>query len=156
MNPFLKNNERGAAIVEMAVILPLFLMMIFGMIEASWAFAQSNDVRHGAREGARLAAVAASPYESVTEIGAEVCGRMDLAGGSAVTVAFATPTGDGTRGSEGTITVTLTYSSITGALDQWFGGKLIKSEVDFAVESPTSGSATWWDDVGSGTTSVSC
>jgi Flp pilus assembly protein TadG len=46
-------SQRGAALVELAVILPLFVLLIFGMIEAGWAFAQANDVRHGAREGRR-------------------------------------------------------------------------------------------------------
>lgn len=149
-------SERGAALVEMAIILPLFVILIFGMIEASWAFAQANDVRHGAREGARLAAVAATPFESVSEIGTEVCDRMDIAGGYAVVINFATPTGDGSRGSEGTITVTLTYASVTGALDQWFGGTTIDSQVDFVIESPISGSATWWDDVGNGSGGHTC
>jgi Flp pilus assembly protein TadG len=149
-------SERGAALVEMAIILPLFVILVFGMIEASWAFAQANDVRHGAREGARLAAVGASPYESVSEIGTEVCDRMDIAGGYAVVVTFAGPDGDGSRGSEGSISVTLTYTSVTGALDQWFGGAVISSDVDFIVEAPISGAATWWGDVSSGTVSHTC
>ncbi|MCL1593849.1 MAG: pilus assembly protein [Actinomycetia bacterium] len=151
-----ERSERGAALVEMAVILPVFLLMMFGMIEASWAFASANDVRHGAREGARLAAVGAAPFESVDEIGAEVCSRMDIAGGSGVTVTFATPTGDGSRGSEGTIIVSLNYSSLTGSLDSWFGGKVIDSDIDFVIESPITGASTWWDDVGGGGASYSC
>jgi Flp pilus assembly protein TadG len=149
-------SERGAALVEMAVVLPLFVLMIFGMIEASWAFAQANDVRHGAREGARLAAVAYPGLETVGEIGAEVCDRMDIAGAYAVVVSFGTPEGDGSRGSEGTVTVTLSYSSITGSLDQWFGGKAIGSSVDFVVEAPISGASSWWTDVGNGIASHSC
>jgi len=149
-------KERGAALVEMAIVLPLFVLMVFGMIEASWAFAQANDVRHGAREGARLAAVGASPYQSVAELGAEICDRMDIAGGYAVTITFGTPTGDGSRGSEGQVSVSLSYTSITGALDQWFGGTTIDSSIDFVIESPISGSSTWWTDVGGGSASHSC
>jgi Flp pilus assembly protein TadG len=71
-------SERGAALVEMAVVLPLFVLMIFGMIEAGWAFAQPNDVRHGAREGARMAAV--NDLDDVATITSDVCGRMELSG----------------------------------------------------------------------------
>jgi Flp pilus assembly protein TadG len=149
-------RERGAALVEMAIILPLFLLMVFGMIEASWAFAQANDVRHGAREGARLAAVSADPYQSVSQIGAEVCSRMDIAGGYPVLITFAAKDGDGSRGSEGSITVSLTYSSITGAVDQWFAGKKIDSSIDFVIEAPITGPGQWWDDVGGGSSSYSC
>jgi Flp pilus assembly protein TadG len=151
-----KRPERGAALVEMALILPLFVLLLFGMIEASWAFAQANDVRHGAREGARLAAVGADPFETVDQIGNEVCDRMDIAGNSAVVITFGATDGDGSRGSEGTITVSLTYASITGALDQWFGGKMIGSSIDFVVEAPIDGSSKWWTDVGNGVGGISC
>ena len=70
-----KRREQGASLVEFAVILPLLVMLIFGVIEASWAFAQHNDVRHGAREGARLSAV---DHGTLPQIGQEVCDRMDL------------------------------------------------------------------------------
>ncbi len=149
-------SQRGAALVEMAVVLPLFVLMIFGMIEASWAFAQANDVRHGAREGARLAAVAAYPYESVSQIGIEVCDRMDIAGGYAVTITFNTLKGDGSRGSEGRIDVSLGYTSITGALDQWFGGKTISSTIDFVIEAPISGASTWWTEAATPPASHPC
>ena len=59
----------------MAFTLPLLLLLLFGIIEASWAFSQQNNIRHGAREGARLAAV---DYGTVATIGQEVCDRMDI------------------------------------------------------------------------------
>jgi len=169
MKAMRSRSQRGAALVEMAVVLPLFVLMIFGMIEASWAFAQANDVRHGAREGARLAAVAAIPYQSVEDIGAEVCDRMDIAGGYEVIVTFGTnppssgpsnPIDDGSRGSEGQIEVSLSYTSITGALDQWFGGKTISSTIEFVIEAPISGASQWWTEAAtppaSGTASHPC
>lgn len=52
-----RGDERGAALVEFALIaMPLF-MILFGTIEFGWAFFQLNDIRHGAREGIRLVAV---------------------------------------------------------------------------------------------------
>ena len=43
---FRRNSEKGASLVEFALILPLFLLLIFGMMEAAWAFAQTNDIHH--------------------------------------------------------------------------------------------------------------
>lgn len=137
-----ERREGGAALVEFAIILPLVVLLLFGIVEASWAFSQANDARHGAREGARLAAV---DWGDVTAIGNEVCDRMDI-GGSIVTVTLgpADASDPGNRGSEGRITVQVTYQSITGFLDGWLGGKQITSDIDFNVEQPTTGQATWW------------
>ncbi len=135
-------DESGAALVEMAVVLPLVLLLLFGMIEASWAFAQANDVRHGAREGARLAAV---DFGDVAAVGAETCSRMDLASGAVVALAPADdPTDPGTRGTIGRITVNLSYVSLTGAVDQFSTGMTISSDIDFVLEQPASGEAQWW------------
>ena len=52
-----RGDERGAALVEFALIaLPVFTIL-FGTIEFGWLMFQYNDIRHGAREGIRLVAV---------------------------------------------------------------------------------------------------
>ncbi len=70
-----RGDDKGASLVEMAFTLPLLLLLLFGIIEASWAFSQQNNIRHGAREGARLAAV---DFGTVAIVGQEVCDRMDV------------------------------------------------------------------------------
>jgi Flp pilus assembly protein TadG len=64
-------------------------MLIIGIIESGWIFAQYLDVRHGAREGARIAAVnypeGSDPPASVRTtlnrdaLVAETCARMNVA-----------------------------------------------------------------------------
>ena len=43
--------------MEFAVAMPLLLILVLGIIEFGFVLAQMNEVRHGAREGARYAAV---------------------------------------------------------------------------------------------------
>lgn len=50
-------NTRGQALVEFALILPLLLLLMFGIIEFGRAFFQKNITINAAREGARFAAV---------------------------------------------------------------------------------------------------
>jgi Flp pilus assembly protein TadG len=50
------DRERGAALVEFAFILPLVLMVAFGMITAGIAYNHKIDLTHAAREGARYGA----------------------------------------------------------------------------------------------------
>ena len=70
-------RQRGAAMLEFAIVLPLLLVLLFGIIEAAWAFNQQLEVRHGAREGARLVAVNAGTDLIVA---GEVRDRMHFSG----------------------------------------------------------------------------
>jgi Flp pilus assembly protein TadG len=63
-------KERGAALVELAVALPLLLIILFGIIEAGFAINAQITVRHAASEAARLGAVA----EPITP----ACDQLDL------------------------------------------------------------------------------
>ena len=50
-------GERGAALVEFAIVLPLLLMIVFGIIDFARAFYTQNNLTSAVREGARWAAV---------------------------------------------------------------------------------------------------
>jgi Flp pilus assembly protein TadG len=50
-------GERGAAIVELAFVLPLLMVLLMGMLDFGKAFNEWIDETHLANEGARLAAV---------------------------------------------------------------------------------------------------
>jgi hypothetical protein len=49
-------RDRGATLVEAAVVLPLLFLVIFALVEFGWAFKDSLSVGHGAREAARAGA----------------------------------------------------------------------------------------------------
>jgi Flp pilus assembly protein TadG len=49
-----RRTNSGAAAVEFALVLPLFLAVMFGMLEYSWYFYQQFGVASAVREGARL------------------------------------------------------------------------------------------------------
>lgn len=49
-----RENERGATVVEFAVIASLFLVIIFGILEFALIFMQGHLVENGAREGVRV------------------------------------------------------------------------------------------------------
>jgi len=142
-------GERGAALIEFALVLPILLVLVFGIIEASWAFGQQNDIRHGAREGARLAAV---DHGDVTVIALEVCDRMDVVYPASNPIVTLTPTSaESTRGGLATINVRTNFDSLTGFLDGIFGGLQLESSVEFRLELPTSGEPAWWASGSGGT-----
>lgn len=54
-------KRSGSILVEFALILPVFLVLVLGIIETASLFQQFQMVQYAAREGARLAAIGESP-----------------------------------------------------------------------------------------------
>jgi len=52
-------NSKGNAVIEFALVLPLLLLIVFGITEFGRAIMTTNILNTAAREGARLAAVSA-------------------------------------------------------------------------------------------------
>ena len=73
---------RAAAVVEFAVVLPLLLTILFGIIEYGWVFMVRQTLQAAAREGARLAVLQTSvqPYTEVISRVNEVMGPTGLDG----------------------------------------------------------------------------
>lgn len=51
----LKKNRRGAAAVEVALVLPLLLLLTMGAIRYGWLFLKAQQITNAARAGARIA-----------------------------------------------------------------------------------------------------
>jgi Flp pilus assembly protein TadG len=51
-----QHRARGAALVEFAIVLPLLLMLAFGILTGGTAYEQKLAITHAAREGARYGA----------------------------------------------------------------------------------------------------
>jgi Flp pilus assembly protein TadG len=52
-----RRNERGVAAVELALVLPVLLIVVFGIIDFGITFGNYETVRSGTREAARLGVV---------------------------------------------------------------------------------------------------
>ena len=66
-----RSNRRGMLLVELALVLPLLLVLILGLMEYGWLFLKAqqitNAARQGARSGARADATAAEIINSVAD-----------------------------------------------------------------------------------------
>jgi Flp pilus assembly protein TadG len=130
--PGSKHRERGASLVEFAFVAPFLLLLLLGTVELGWALGLNNDVRHGAREAARLAAVSAPSLSTA------VCDSMDLSSGQ--TVVYAMVSGSGDTGSTGAVTVTAPAGSLSGVpLISWVVPATLSSTVEFRLEQDASG-----------------
>src|SRR5919199_244115 len=62
-------SEGGAALVEFAIVLPLLLTIVFGIVDFSRAFYTQNNLTSAVREGARWASV--QPQATLTVAGVQ-------------------------------------------------------------------------------------
>jgi len=50
-------RSRGASAVEFALIMPLFFLLLFGIVDFGWYFFNQHTIQYATREGTRLALV---------------------------------------------------------------------------------------------------
>lgn len=58
-------NRKGLAIVEVAIVLPLLLILSLGAIRYGWLFLKAEQITNAARMGARLAVLPDSTADTV-------------------------------------------------------------------------------------------
>ena len=132
-----KRGDKGANLVEFALVMPFLLVLMFGIVEFAWIFATNLDVKHGAREGARITAVA-QPAGGNATLAAEICSRMDIAGSSPTSITWISDgTPDVGEGVTVTVSTNTTPQTLTGFLDPFFSRiTSFDSTVEIRIEQP--------------------
>lgn len=110
---YLQNN-RGQALVEMAMVLPVLLLILAGTIEFGRVLNQYLVVTAAAREGARAAAVGDANAEIIAEQAASSIDKGQLT----VTIS----PDNRPRGTPVTVTVTNPVQIITPLISKFFQG----------------------------------
>ncbi len=65
---WLSRPKRGAATVEMALVAPLLLFLLFGIIEFGFLVKHRGELAQASREGVRQAAVGAEPSRIIATV----------------------------------------------------------------------------------------
>ncbi len=106
--PTLKSQD-GQSVVEFALLLPVFIVVLFGIMEFGRLWEMSNVLTSAAREGARVAAVSDPDVVRATAAAQNVL--------NASRITNATVTVSGPNGSnEVSVTVALSYSPLSGSI----------------------------------------
>lgn len=132
-------QDRGAQLVEFALLAPLLILLLLGIIEFGYVLGERNEVKHGVHEGARLAAV------NDSAIITNACTAMQLSGTSAaITLVDGTTSeagaadGVGAIGDQASVTVTATISSLSGlSFIEVFLPTSISTTAEFRLEQPS-------------------
>jgi Flp pilus assembly protein TadG len=112
------SDERGAVLVEFALVLPLLLILVFGMLEFGKAFNYWIDTTHLANEAARWAVVNNNPGAGTLQeyiksqantIELRDGGTASIPSGDEAEVCISFPSGTDNVGDPVHVTVTATY-----------------------------------------------
>jgi Flp pilus assembly protein TadG len=114
-----KARDRGTVAVEFALVLPVLLLIVFGIIDFGRALNAQIVLTGAAREGVRLAALG---YPSAAVQARVAAAAPDLSGVT-VTVAASCPPGAGPT-ADAVVNVSYSFSFITpiGAVASFVGG----------------------------------
>jgi Flp pilus assembly protein TadG len=127
----LNRRQKGAALIEFAILMPLLVLLLLGIAEFGWGLAQQIDVRHKAREALRLVIVDAP----TAEIEARVCNNDIVSSASVTDIILTTGVDPGTPA---TVAVTAGLQQITGLFGPFWGpNPTISSTVEGRVEQAT-------------------
>jgi Flp pilus assembly protein TadG len=122
-------QDRGAAAVEFAIMLPLLLLIVFGIIDFGRALNAQVTLTQAAREGARLDALSQPNVVSRTQAAATGLS------GVGVTIVSACGPGAGPN-ANATVKVTYTFKFVTpiGAIAKLFGNAGIGSQLNLSAQ----------------------
>ena len=143
----LRKAQRGASVVEFALILPILFVILFGIIEFGWTFYQVLDTRHGAREAARLIAVdyeptdGSTPDEQRDDLIEVICTRIEDPAVSRISVSLVTA-GNRDAGDLAMVRVEKDLEQVTNFFGEFLDSVTPNSEVTFRLERDASWSET--------------
>lgn len=119
MVSFIRKN-RGQSVIEFALVLPLLLLVLFGITEFGRAWMTVSILTSAAREGCRLAVVTAPDVPAVTARVTDVC---NSAGVTPASITITPPAAnDPTR--RVTVTVVSNFRIIPGDILGTFSGTI--------------------------------
>lgn len=92
-------DDRGAAVVEFAIVVPILLVLVMGIIDFGRMLAVAASLAAAVRDGARQGATASDPTNSTqrSEVQARVVRAFEPFGGAALTTGAVTVTLDASQ-----------------------------------------------------------
>lgn len=114
---FCRRRRSGVAAVEFALVTPVLMMMILGLIELGYMMMVAQVVTNSSREGARAAAL---PGATVEDVITAAEATLDAARISQRTITVTPdPLSDVQQGDQVSVTVSVQYEDVSLLPSQW-------------------------------------
>jgi hypothetical protein len=145
-------SERGAALVEMALVLPLLLMIVFGVVEFGMTYSNYINLRDGVRNAARSASVGSfgtttscnltGASEASTNVQRLMCLAKQESGLDPTQLRVKVLSADSTFANAGTfakndgiiICAQMPTQAVTGFLSSALTGKTLRTKIAMRIE----------------------
>ena len=114
-----RRGQRGASVVEFAIILPLVVWLIFGIMEIAFVLYDKTMITHASREGARAGVifrVPAVPDEEIIEVVNDYLGTSLITFGEPQTATVIVTRDGSSAGDRLKVTVSYTYTALVFSL----------------------------------------
>ncbi|MCL5046331.1 MAG: pilus assembly protein [Actinobacteria bacterium] len=113
----LSGREKGQAMVEFALILPVLLLIIMGIMEFGRAYSAYLTIQNASREGARLGVTGTTDTEITAAVN-QVASTLDTAG---LTVSITPAEASRSRGELLTVTVSYRFQFLVPLISEIVG-----------------------------------
>jgi Flp pilus assembly protein TadG len=123
-------RDRGAAAVEFALLLPVLLLLVFGIIDFGRALNAQITLTQAAREGARLDALGQPNVGPRTQAAATGLSGVNVSEG------YVCQPGDGQNNLDATVSTSYSFSFVTpiGAIAGLFGGSGFPAQITLTAQ----------------------
>lgn len=129
----LRKRRIGAAAVEFAIVLPVFVILVFGMIEYGRMVMVQQVITNASREGARRAVLDGATTSAVQSTVSSYLTNAAVNGGSAAVSPDPATAGSG---DPVTVTVSVPFSSVSWLPSpMYLGGKILSASTTMRRES---------------------
>ena len=128
-----RRRRRGAAAVEMAVVSPVLIAILLGMIECARVGQSTQLLTTAARAGCRVAVL---PGATATDVQNQIDAVLSGSGISATAAPSPSNWQTLTAGSAVTVTLSVPYSNIAWVSTPFFSGATITATASMASENP--------------------
>jgi hypothetical protein len=144
-------DGRGATLVEVAIVTPLLMLLVFGIIEFGLAYFDNQSINHGVREAARHGIVldfeggvgaCASESSDGNKLACQAGHLIDIDGIGVRVIGGGSEIGDPL-----TVCAAVAYDALTGYLNPFLNNRVLDSSVTMRLEQEATGSlsGTWGD-----------
>ena len=104
-----ERSRTGAAVVEAALVLPLLLLLIFGVIEYGWVLLRTQQITNATRQAARVGARPDATNAEVADTAANLLAAVGIQG---YELTMPTEVGDVLPGEQLTVKLSVPYANI--------------------------------------------